>query len=509
MPSDNNKRIAKNTVFLYIRMILMMGINLFSSRIVLQVLGVSDYGLYNAVGSIVMMFSMINGMLSSGTSRFITFELGRGNFEKLKNTFGASFILHVCIALIVLVLAETVGLWFLNEKMVIPEGRFETASWLYQFSVVTCMLSLTQVPYSATIIAHERMGVYAWVGVSEATFKLAIVYMLLYVPMFDKLIVYGALLMGWNVALQMFYRCYCYRNFEEARITLVCDKKLYKMILSFSLWDTIGAFCATGNSQGANILMNLFFGVTVNAARGIAYQVENVVTQFSNNFMTAVKPQITKLYAQEKYDEFFHLIFESAKFSFFLLFMVTLPLFLEIDYVLSLWLVEVPEYTGLFIRYIAISRLIRALNTPIMHGVHATGNIKWMNILSGGQSVLLTLPGTYVLYKLGFPPEAVFWVMILTSILGDLFEDISLKKNIDFSFLAFSKQVYLKSIAIALIASVPAMLVVHLIEPSFLRLVLTTFVSISSLGCFVYRFGLSTEMRLKVVCQIKKRIKSF
>lgn len=504
---SSNKRIAKNTAFLYVRMILTMGISLFTSRIVLQALGISDYGLYNAVGSIVVMFSIVNNMLASGTSRFITFELGKKDFEGLKKTFGASFIMHASIAIVVFILAETLGLWFLNEKMMIPENRYGTANWLFQFSVITCMLSLTQVPYSATIIAHERMGVYAWVGVCEAVFRLTIVYVLLYVPMSNKLIVYGALLMGWNAMLQLFYRWYCHKHFEEARITIVKDKSLYKRILSFSLWDTIGAFCATGNSQGANILINLFFGVTVNAARGIAYQVENAVTQFSNNFMTAVKPQITKLYAQGKYDDFFNLIFESAKYSYFLLFIITLPLFLEIDYILSIWLVDVPVYTSMFIRYIAISRLIRAFNTPVMYGVHATGNIKWMNILSGGQSVILTLPVTYALYKLGFPPQAVFWVIILTCLLGNMFEDICLKKNIDFSIIAFAKTVYFKSIIISLVASIPAVCVVLFMDSSFWRLMTTIIVSVMSVGIFVYYLVLTSDMRRKLINQIKKGIR--
>lgn len=502
---SSNKRIAKNTAFLYVRMIMTMGITLFTSRIILQALGVSDYGLYNAVGSIVIMFSIVNSMLSSGTSRFLTYELGCGNFEKLKKTFGASFAMHTAMALLVFIVAETMGLWFLNEKMVIPENRYEAANWLYQFSIASCMLSLTQIPYNASIIAHERMGVYAWVGISEAVFKLSIVFILLYVPLSDNLIAYGALIMAWSIGIQIFLRWYCHRNFEEARLTIVKDKQIYKKMLSFSLWDTIGAFCATGNSQGANILMNLFFGVTVNAARGIAYQVENAVTQFSNNFMTAVKPQITKLYAQQKYNDFFKLIFESARFSYFLLFMVSLPLCLEIDYILSIWLVEVPAYTGMFIQYITVTKLIRSLNTPIMYGVHATGNIKWMNILSGGQSLLLTLPVTYLLYKVGFPPQSLFWVLILTSILGNVFEDISLKKNLNYSLLSLFKQVYLKSIILSLVASLPPFLIVFFIDSSFYRLLLTVFVSIISVAIVVFYFGITRQMRLQIInyCQNK------
>lgn len=267
---SQNTTIAKNTVYLYFRSLLMMAIGLYTSRVVLQALGVSDFGLYNAIGSIVAMFAIINGVLSSGTSRFLTFELGRNDFEKLKKTFGAAFFMHVGMALFLFVLMETVGLWFVNSKMNIPAGREFAANVVYQLSIITCMLTLTQVPYSALIIAHEKMSIYAYVGIAEATFKLALIVALLYVPFGDNLIAYAIILALWSIGLQIFYRFYCYKRFPESHLSLVRDKSIYKDLLTFSFWDVIGAFSANGNSQGVNILINLFFGVTVNAARAVA-----------------------------------------------------------------------------------------------------------------------------------------------------------------------------------------------------------------------------------------------
>ena len=326
---SSNKRIAKNTLFIYLRMFVVMAVSLGSSRIILQVLGVSDYGLYNAVGSIVVMFTIINGTLSAGTSRFLTFALGKKDLDEIKKTFSAAFFMHAMIAIFVLVLAETVGLWFLHNKMNIPADRFIAANWLFQFSIVSSMLSMTQVPYSALIIAHERMNIYAWVGIAEAMWKICYMIVLMKVSFSDTLIAYGALILVWSCGLQFYYRMYCVRHFPESKLSLVIDKKVCKKMLSFSLWDFVGAFCGTGNSQGLNLLINMFFGVSLNAARGLAYQVEGVVHQFVSNFMTAVNPQITKRYAEGRIIDMMNLVFESSKFGYILLFIVSLPVFLQ------------------------------------------------------------------------------------------------------------------------------------------------------------------------------------
>lgn len=504
---SSNKQIAKNTIFLYIRMIVMLGINLFASRVILQALGVEDYGLYNVVGSIVIMFSIINGTLASGTSRFLTYELGIGDFEKLRKTFSASFLLHCAVALFVLILAETVGLWYLNHKMIIPETRLVAANWLYQFSIISCMFSLTQVPYSAIIIAHEKMNIYAWIGVGEAVYKLLVIYLVLYVSVSDKLIFYGFLIMIWSCALQLFYRYYCSRFYRESRLLFVKEKGFYKKILSFSLWDVVGAFCVNGNSQGINLLINMFFGVALNAARAIAYQVENAIVQFANNFMIAVQPQIVKRYAQKDILGMTSLIFNSSKMAFALLLLVSLPIFLETDYILSLWLSHPPAYTSLFLKYILIAQLIRIVNRPVVQAVHATGNIKLLNLLSGGVSIALQLPVIYVLYKIGCPVESCFWVMIVVYLICNYLELICLRKNVEFNLRHFISRVYVKCIILALIASCLPYWVSVSLPQSMLRLFISSLVSILSVSCIFFCWGIDFETRNRILTSIVYRFK--
>ena len=503
----DNKRIAKNTIFLYFRSFLMMAIGIYSSRVILQALGVDDYGLYGAIGSIVAMFTIINGVLSVGTSRFLTFELGRNDFEKLRKTFSASFTMHTAMAVILFVLLETIGLCLVNSRMNIPDGREFAANVVYQLSILSCMLSLTQVPYTACIIAHEKMDVYAYVGIVEVTFKLLLVIFLLYVPFADNLIAYAIILAVWSVGLQIWYRYYCYRRFTESHLMIVKDKTIYKSMLSYSLWDFVGQFCGTGNSQGLNILINMFFGVTVNAARTIAFQVENAVTQFSNNFMTSVNPQIVKNYACGNMDRFFQLIYEAGKYSYYLLFMVSLPIFLEADYILQLWLVEVPEYTALFLRFIMAITLVRVIARPLVNGVHATGNVKVLNLTSGVYSAGTFLPAVYIFFKLGFP---VWWCFIIQSFnasICTLLEIRALYKQVQFDVKDYLKKVYVWPICVSLIASIPSSLIVYYVESSLMRLCLTIIICIVSTIICVYYFGIDKNTRYKVINTINNKIK--
>ena len=501
-----NKRIVKNTIFLYFRSFLMMAINLFSSRVTLQALGVEDYGLCGAIGSIVAMFTMINGGLAVGTSRSLTFELGKGDKERLRKTFSASFAMHVALAIILFLLLETVGLWFVNNKMNIPDGREFAANVVYQLSIITCMLTLTQVPYSASIISHEKMSVYAYVGIAEATFKLALIFALLYIPFADNLIAYAIIIAVWSIGLQIWYRFYCRKRFEESNLMIVRDKSIYKGMLSYSLWDFVGQFCATGNSQGVNILINMFFGVKVNAARAIAYQVETAVTQFSSNFITAVQPQIVKSYAANDYKHFFQLIYEAGRYSFYLLFLVSLPLFLESEYVLSLWLVEVPDYAVLFLRCIIIISLFRVFSNPMIKGIHATGNIKFLNLSSGLYSLCSYLPIIYVLYKIGLPVWICFCVQGFNCIVCTYLEALSLKKNLNYSIRHYFINVYFKSFLVAGVAAIFPVVFVSIIESSLFRLIGTCIISVVSTALFVYTIGISTEIREKVNQIIMNRI---
>lgn len=484
----------------------MMVINLFASRVILQALGVSDYGLYGAVGSIVIMFSFINGVLSTGTSRFLTYELGKDDMDKLHKTFCASFTMHVGMALLLFLLLETIGLWFVNYKMSIPEGREFAANIVYQLSILTSMFSLTQVPYTASIIAHERMGIYAYVGLAEAIFKLILVFSLLYITFFDNLIAYAFILALWNIGLQVFYRFYCRKHFPESNLKICRDRIIYKRILSFSFWDFIGAFCSTGSNQGLNLLINVFYGVTVNAARSVAYQVENVLTQFTSNFMTAVNPQIVKSYAKGDYNRFFELIYEAGKYSYYLLFLITLPIFLEADYILSLWLVEVPEYTTVFLRCIMAITLFRVIARPLINGVHATGNIKALNLTSGIYNTVTYLPGIYIFYKLGFPVWTCFCIHGLNAIVCTYLEIRSLKLNIKFKVLDYLYNVYFKSFSVTIVASILPVFFILYLSPSIWRLFLTVSISLLSTACTVYFWGIPRNTKALIRQYIGKQI---
>ena len=504
---SENTRIAKNTLFLYFRSLLMMVINLYASRVILQALGVSDYGLYGAVGSIVAMFTIINGTLASGTSRFLTFELGRGDEVQLKKIFSTAFAMHALLAILLFVLMETIGLWFLNYKMEIPYGREHAANIVYQLSIFSCMFSLTQVPYSASIIAHEKMNIYAYVGIAEATFKLLLIFVLLNFPFRDNLIAYAIILAIWSVGLQLFYRSYCYRRFQESHLTLVKEKNLYKKMFSYSFWDFIGSFCSTGNSQGLNILINLFFGVKVNAARNVAYQVEAAITQLASNFMVSVQPQIVKSFAKNDNNRFFELIFEAGRLSFFLLFIVSLPICLEAEYILSIWLVEVPPFTVMFLQCAAVYQLFRIPMRPVVQGTHATGNIKYLNLTSGIYSAGTFLIAIYIAYRLGAPVWACFVVQFFNGMFITYFEMNSLYHEIKFSRRTFVKKVFFHSWAVAFFASIPAVIVLNSMEQSFLRLVLTTICALIFTSISVFYLGFSESTRNKVIAIVKSKIR--
>lgn len=486
-----NKRIAKNTIFLYFRSLLIMAITLFSSRIILQALGVEDYGLYGAVGSIVMMFTIINNTLAVGTSRFLTFELGKKDEVRLKKTFSAAFTMHVAMALILFILLETIGLWFVNNKMQIPEGRVFAANVIYQLSIIACMFNLTQVPYSALIIAHEKMSIYAYVGIAEAVFKLALIFVLLYIPFKDNLIAYGIILAAWSIGLQIFYRFYCRKQFAESKLEICRDRSIYKGMLTYSLWDFVGQFCGTGNSQGLNILINMFFGVTVNAGRVIAYQVEHAISTFSQNFLTAVNPQIVKSYAARDSERFHFLINESSRFSFYLLFVISLPIFLEAPYILSIWLIEVPDTSVYFLRFALYYSVFRICTRPFVLGTHATGDIKYLNLTSGCYSAGTFLLAIYIAYKLGAPYWACMVVQGFNGIILTYLEFNSLRRKSSFSM----KKTYLENVfkpwLIALICCINPCLEIYFLEDGLIRLLIVSATIMVLSPLIIYAVGLS------------------
>ncbi len=302
--SANNKRIAKNTLMLYIRMLLSMVVSLYTSRVVLEVLGVEDYGIYGVVGGVVAMFSFLNSSMAGATSRFLTFEMGRGDEQRLKDTFSSALIIHIGIALVVFILAETVGLWFLNNKLVIPDGRMHAAHWVYQLSILGMFVSVTQVPYNASIIAHEKMDVYAYIELLNVFLKLGIVY-LLTIGNFDKLILYAILVLAVNVLVAVTYRFYCVRYYEESHFRCVLNREVLKPMLGFSIWEILGHFGFTFRTQGTNMVLNMFFGVIINSAVGIATTVQNVLSLFTNNVLVAIKPQIIWIVSVKRFTQIF------------------------------------------------------------------------------------------------------------------------------------------------------------------------------------------------------------
>lgn len=449
--SDNNKRVAKNTLFLYFRMILIMLVTLYTSRVVLAELGISDYGIYNVVGGVVMMFAFLNNSMATATQRYLTYELGKGDTEKIKKVFATALNIHIIIALIIVLLAETVGLWFLNYKMNIPVDRIVAANWVFQFSILTFCTNIIQVPYNAALISHEKMSIYAYISILEALLKLGIVYLLTISP-FDKLAFYGVLVFLVQLMIRNLYQYYCRKHYKECRFALVWDKKLYKEMSGFAGWNMFGSIAWLLRDQGLNILLNLFFGPVINAARGISMQVCNAIMGFITNFQVALNPQITKNYANNNILQMENLVISGLKFSFILLFCIMLPLSLNVDFVLNLWLEKVPDYAGFFIILILIDSLIGNLfGTPLMTSLAATGKIRNYQIVVSS-IIILIVPVSYIVLKLESRPEAVFYVSILLTGISGVVRFMFCHKQIGFSYKKLISNVLLPVMGITLLS---------------------------------------------------------
>lgn len=396
-----------------------MLVSLYTSRVVLNVLGVEDYGTYNVVGGVVTMFGFFNGAMASATQRFLSFELGKGDFLQLRKTFNAALVIHIGIALLIALLAETVGLWFVYNYLKIPTERMEAAIWIYHFSVLAFMVSVIQVPYNALIIARERMNVYAYVSILEVLLKLLIVFMLTWIA-FDKLKLYGVLVFAVTALIALIYQIYTRKHFDETRFEVVRDKVLFKTLVSFSGWSLFGNGALIGSNQGIALIINIFQGVVLNAAIGVANQVNTAVYTFVSNFQLAFNPQLVKTYAQNDIKEHTKLLLNASRFSFFILLILVIPILLNTEYILLLWLKLVPDYSVAFTKIILITSLIDALSGPFWTSANATGKIKYYQI---GISIilLLNLPIAYVLLKQGVSPIFVFIAKLALSFVLYLF----------------------------------------------------------------------------------------
>jgi O-antigen/teichoic acid export membrane protein len=485
--ADSN-RIAKNTILLYFRMFLTMGVSLYTSRIILNTLGVEDYGIYNVIGGVVIMFSFLNSSMSSATQRFLSFELGKNNYSQLGKVFSMSLNIHAIIAVAIFILTETIGLWFLNAKLVIPVERIEAANWVYQFSIFSFIVTIMSVPYNATIIAHERMKVFAYVSIIEVVLKLVIVFALVWFG-FDKLKMYSILVFCVSALVWCLYKIYTKRNFSETTYKFFWEKSLYTTLMNYAGWNLYGNLASVMTGQGVNILLNLFFGPIVNAARGIAYQVNGAVNGFVSNFQMAMNPQIIKSYATNNREYMHQLIYQGAKYSFFLLYFLSLPILLETEIILKFWLKIVPEYAVVFTRLVIINLLIDCISGPLMTAAQASGKIKVYQVIVGG-ILLMILPFSYLFLKLDFPPQITLYISIVFSIIALVARLQIVCPLVNLSILEFSQYVLVPVLLVFIISAFFPMIIRLSIDKELIRFFAVCTVSIPSVVFSIYLVGI-------------------
>ena len=509
MPADN-KRIAKNTIFLYIRMMVMMFVSFFTSRVTLQALGVDDYGLMNTVGGIIGMMTFVNNALSVGSSRFLTFEMGTGDTDKLKRTFSTIFYAHLGMALLVVLVAETVGLWFLYNKVNIPPDRMDAAVFTYQVSILSCVVGITQVPYGAAIISHEKMSVYAYTSLIDVFAKLGVVY-LIYISPFDKLKTYMTLYTSVGISMAFYFRYYCVRHFEEAKLRLVFDKQIMKSVATYSGWNLFANTSIALNTQGTIVLINMFFNSSVVAARAIANTVMMAAGQFVGNFRTAANPQIVKLYAAKDYEGSKRLLLQSTKFSFYLMFIFALPIFFVADPLLHIWLVEVPDYAVSFLQFAIATSLFQVFDTSFYTALYAKGQIRENALISPTVGFLM-FPIIYLMFKFGASPISLAWAFLVDyAILGLIVKPILIVKIVHYTWKDVLS-VFIPCLRVTVLAIPIPLLCYYFINntwhPSIaLHFIILTLVSVLSAGVSIWFAGMDSELRGKVISMIKTKFK--
>lgn len=503
----NNKTIAKNTLMLYMRAILMMGIGLYTSRIILKALGITDFGIYNAVGGIIAMFGFISSSLSNATSRFITIAIGRGDQSYTNRTYGNIKVMYYILCVVIVLFAETVGLWFLFNKMTIPADRMSAAFWVYQYSVLSSVVGFISVPYNSAIIAHERMSAFAYISLLDATLKLVICFLLQMSP-YDKLIVYATLLFFVGVIDRIIYAVYCNKRFEEVHAPARIDKEQLREILTMSGWSLSGNLFWILNTQGVNLILNVFFGPVVNAARGIAMQVQGVMGQFVTNFQTAINPQITKSYANVEYDRMHSLLHLSSKFSYFLMLLMSVPVFIEAPIILKWWLGTIPDNTIVYLRIILLYSVFATLANPLWIAVLATGKLKkyqlWDNMVQA-----LVLPISYIAFK--YFHAASYWVFIILLVaeIVEIFVRVwVVLPLINHKYLDYIREVVIPLVLVSFVAPlVPLALSNYLSTNEVVEFFMISVISVLSSFFFIWLLGMKRSERGYFVEFLKKRYK--
>lgn len=474
----------------------MMAVSLYTSRVVLNALGIEDFGIYNVVGGVVAMFTVLSGSLSAAISRFITYELGKGNQENLNKIFSSAVTIQIGLTGIIILLAETIGIWFLNVKMNIPEMRMEAANWVFQFSILTFAINLISVPYNASIIAHEKMSAFAYISILEAIGKLAIAYLIVVSPM-DKLIFYAILMCIVALIVRFTYGNYCKRHFSECTYHFIWDKQLLKQMFGFAGWNFIGAASAVLRDQGGNVVINLFCGPTVNAARGIAFQVNTAVNQFVTNFMTALNPQITKSYAAGNKEYMMTLIFQGARLSFYMLLLLSLPILVNTHYILELWLKIVPEHAVLFVQLVLIFAMSESISHPLITAMLATGKIRNYQLIVGGLQ-MMNLPISYLLLRWGFFPEIVIIVAICISQCCLAARLVLLRGMIGVSIRKYLQKVYFNILTVSAIAIVLPLISTQYIDETFIGFIIVSLIAVVCTIISIYFIGCNRQERQSI-----------
>lgn len=499
---ENNKKIAKNTIVLYFRMFLTMVIGVFTSRIVLQALGIEDYGVYNVVGGITTMFVFINSSMSVASSRFIAFAIGKQDIEYEEKIFGHILYIHYAIGIIITLLIETIGLWFLYHKLSIPLERMNAAFWVLQFSAVTCFLNVICTPYNSLIVSHEKLSSFAYISILESCLKLGICYITLYSST-DKLILYAFLLMCISLLIRFIYVIYAHKNFNATHGKINIEKKIFYEIAAFAGWNTLGNIALVTIDQGVSILLNIFFGPIVNASRGVATQINNVIMGFSNNIRMAINPQITKSYSQGNIAYMHDLIRISSIYPFFMILVCFIPLWLIGDFLLHIWLVEVPKYALSFLRLSLIYTLVNSFANPIIIGIHATGQIKKFQLIEG-LLMLLTLPTTYLFLKLGYSPESAYYAIIIIAIITQIGRLYIILPKLHMSYNFYLIQILLPCIK----STIAGGIILYITQIIYIDMPIIAFLLCIILSCIaVLYLGMNSLERDKIIKIAIQRLK--
>lgn len=469
---SGTKKIATNTIYLYVRLVFVLIISLFTVRIVLNALGDIDYGIYNVVCGFVSMFGFFSTAMTNGVQRFYNYEIGKNGDNAIGKIYSSALYIQIGCAVLFIFVIEAFGLWYLNHKMVIPIEKLITANYLFQFSLIGLLLSFLQIPYSAAIVAYEKMNYYALVGIIDAIAKLAIAYAILMTP--NKLLYYGLFLLSINILNFVLFLVYAKKHFPSLKFSGKRDNQMIKEMLTFTGWNTFGSFSYVIRWQGVNVLMNAFFGVIVNAANGISSQISSALAYFSGNLVLAFKPQLTQSYAAGEYNRTRYLLYLMTKMSFALVYTLSIPIMFEIDYILKLWLgADVPKYTSSFSILVIISVLLGCFHTPLVQVIHATGKMRRFQIIT---SIVITsiLPISWICFHFGMNPTWAYWVTIFVYAINQIVGMILVKAQFDYSYISYLKDVLIKCGLFSVLVPIPGIIIIHVMFPTFLRLVIVS-----------------------------------